>query len=396
MERNANLKQIMEWLIYGYIMVIMLSENTGTTSVKFIRIAFIAFFTLYFITKHVHWKSWYLLLSVIFLLYNYIMCNFAFSANFAKTFTSTLLYVTAVDVCIYFFLCEYDITEGIIKAIIAGAIILSLRIYLTNGPTVFLAARKADNTSANLLGYYCAVAALLSFYLLRKYPQKRKIYITLTGMLIVFMFLSASRKSFLFLGIPLVFYYVVNAKDSAVLIRNIIIIAFVFLCAYLLVMNVPLFYRLVGRRIDTMIAGFNGETTDASTQTRLNLIEWGIDWFKKRPIFGYGLSNFRALMKRYHPGMTAFYSHNNYVELLVNCGIVGTVIYYLLYAVILVKSFIILRRNKDLLITFMTGLMIAGIVCEYGLVTYNMPIYQLLLMVTYVLVFDRNVKGVSA
>ena len=80
------------------------------------------------------------------------------------------------------------------------------------------------------------------------------------------------------------------------------------------------------------------------------------------------------------------YAHNNYIELLVDIGIVGIVIYYLLYLKIIwngvIASIKVDKKNFILL-----GLMISFLVCEYGLVTYCEAVFQLILMILF-LFFD--------
>ncbi|MNC58345.1 hypothetical protein D3C75_1080670 [compost metagenome] len=72
------------------------------------------------------------------------------------------------------------------------------------------------------------------------------------------------------------------------------------------------------------------------------------------------------------------YAHNNYVELMVGVGLVGLVIYYLLYVYILHKNFkMMLQGNKNAIIFF--TLVIVLLITEIGLESFGDETYQILL-----------------
>lgn len=80
-------------------------------------------------------------------------------------------------------------------------------------------------------------------------------------------------------------------------------------------------YRFMGF-FDT-ISGVGG---DNSTDERAHLVELGLKQFYKDPFFGIGLNNFRLLFVKY--------AHNNFIELLVGVGLIGTILFYLIYSVV--------------------------------------------------------------
>ena len=63
--------------------------------------------------------------------------------------------------------------------------------------------------------------------------------------------------------------------------------------------------------------------------SRVMLIWYGWNWFLEHPVFGVGVNNFRALsnLVPLFAGKN-FYAHNNYIEMLVGCGLVGFILYY--------------------------------------------------------------------
>ena len=64
------------------------------------------------------------------------------------------------------------------------------------------------------------------------------------------------------------------------------------------------------------------ERTDESVAIRQNLVEVGLDLFKEHPVLGHGLGAFGRVSGY---GM---FAHNNYVEVAINGGIVGLLLYY--------------------------------------------------------------------
>ena len=67
------------------------------------------------------------------------------------------------------------------------------------------------------------------------------------------------------------------------------------------------------------------------------MMEFGWELFKERPVHGYGMNNFS---QKYYLNT---YSHNNYIELLVSCGIVGFALYY---AMLLLPALGLLFKRK--------------------------------------------------
>src|SRR5699024_3962119 len=85
---------------------------------------------------------------------------------------------------------------------------------------------------------------------------------------------------------------------------------------------------------------------------------------------GYGINNYIDLLGA-AIGEYA-YSHNNYVELLVGVGLIGTVVYYLAFIYIFRNAIRHLNNySKFAIVTVITILII-----DYGLVSYNLVYIQ--------------------
>lgn len=92
------------------------------------------------------------------------------------------------------------------------------------------------------------------------------------------------------------------------------------------IFNIPLLYNVVGYRIRDMFAsiGIGEAVTHAqSTTIRNRYIIMGLKSMWHHPLFGGGMNYFQFIND------AKYYSHNNYVEMLNNFGIIGTAIYYI-------------------------------------------------------------------
>ena len=90
-------------------------------------------------------------------------------------------------------------------------------------------------------------------------------------------------------------------------------------------------------------------------------------------------------------GIKGVYSHNNYIELLVNLGITGLCFYYYLYANIIYRYFKFKEKNKEH--TIAISLIISIIIAEIGQVTYSLAFLQLVILIIYSLMFFDKNKG---
>jgi len=89
--------------------------------------------------------------------------------------------------------------------------------------------------------------------------------------------------------------------------------------------------EFVSKRFESAQETIKGDEAEESTQLRLWLLENGLKLWKEEPVLGVGLNN-----SKYFLGSPV---HNNFLEILVNLGIVGFLIYYYFYFQIIWGSF---------------------------------------------------------
>ena len=188
------------------------------------------------------------------------------------------------------------------------------------------------------------------------------------------MALAGGRKFFILPIILLSINYILlqdNKGKKRVLIRGTIII-FALVALYNSVMNVPILYNAIGYRFEGLVNGISGNAFDRSAKTRMEMINTGIKLWLSSPIWGHGTDSFRLITS--YGG----YSHNNYVELLCNLGVIGFLVYY--YYVVNAINNIRYYWNSGADKWFWIILEVCLLVFDYGAVTYYTITSQMLLL----------------
>ncbi len=173
--------------------------------------------------------------------------------------------------------------------------------------------------------------------------------------------ISGSKKGYfgLFAGMGL--YFMLQSRGSKKIRRIASSILLVVLGLYLC-SSVPVLYDLIGKRFESFFETLFSGGGEGSTGERMELIKQGLNIWLEHPLLGCGLNNFSVLQTV----KVGYYAHNNYVELLADVGIVGTLMYY---SAVCRPVFIpIYRGNK--LAALMKSMALLLLVLEFGMVTY--------------------------
>jgi O-antigen ligase len=141
--------------------------------------------------------------------------------------------------------------------------------------------------------------------------------------------------------ILIIFYVVFVRFDSEILSQNI--------------------YNIFNRFESIQLLFKSEQLTYGSTADRLSFLKLGLSTFMDNPFFGVGSNNFVVLF----PGTG--YTHNNYIEILANLGIVGFLPFYLMYFVLIKKLSKI--SNKGIRY-FLLAFVALFLFKEFALVTY--------------------------
>jgi O-antigen ligase len=243
--------------------------------------------------------------------------------------------------------------------------------------------------NGNTIGIMMSLSSLISLVLI-KFEAKRhnkSVYILSIILTTIIALFTGSRKAVFFILFGFTMYTMMKSKKNKII--NFIKASIILLVAYQAIMNIPGLYKVLGIRLEGLISNFTGKgTVDHSTVLRMEYIEYGIEWFKSNPIFGYGINNYRVLLGKEIGTVT--YSHNNYIELLVGVGIIGIIIYYSGYLYVLINISKSAFKKKDPLFILLFIMLIAVLIAQYGFVTYYDFLINLILCIGFTTIRIRG------
>lgn len=245
--------------------------------------------------------------------------------------------------------------------------------------------------NANSIGSMAAVGIVFTIFVFlfhcEKPSAKDKVIVgTLIFAFSLMMILSGSRKSILLVGVTLLYYIMFSSKSH--IVRNVIVACLLIVLMFYLLYNVPFLYDNIGYRFESLFSMFEGSGGDKSSLARQEMINVGVDAFWEKPLFGYGINSFKEI---YGLAMgRTVYAHNNYIELLVDVGLVGFCIYY----VYLAGIFLLTKTKNDKKYIYLKALLLALLVADVGTVSYYDGFIQYVLCIVLVVLISsqRNPK----
>lgn len=292
-------------------------------------------------------------------------------------------YLLLVALILVFFLSQYKISQRMIEKILWSYTLASPFMLLILMATGKLTA-SADSErlgeelfgNANIMATMMMLSVLYAIWLLvygkngifKKATLIASVIINYYGM-----FLSGGRK---YIVVPIVFLYVLlilkrDKQGRLHFIRSTLVVAGIIVAVYLLIMKVPTFYEIIGTRMESLFSLMEGDykSADSSSIIRKRMIEIGLEKWKESPVWGYGFDSF----KYYNREVTGhfYYSHNNFVELFYDLGVIGFVAYYWLYF----KHFVVAYKNNGAFSNanraFVIAMVLSMLIYEYGAINYT-------------------------
>ncbi len=265
------------------------------------------------LTDDVIWKWIFIIYAGISLSWSLVREQDAAFKNIALNF---VLYILLA-----FYLSNKNRLEYIICGFAISGIVLSLYFLFKADMTAGRALLPGFNVNDIAQKEFFSVFMLLWLY------QDKKSKRLLLGVIICLapMVLSGSKKIILDVVIA-IFVYAIYYKKSYKKFLTLSLSVILVIIGYVLLINNQVLYSIIGHRLQGMLMGFfQTGSYDASDSLRLYLIKTGLDYWKDSPLFGIGLANFEFL------NIYGLYAHNNYIEILCNLGLVGLLIYYIMY-----------------------------------------------------------------
>ena len=381
-------------LLFLFIFCVEMFPN-GTNILKLIKLIFVVMVAVYilfikkFSTDNVYsrWLFGISLLSV-------LSYSWAASTAYALSGIQTVLLNSLCCFCV-FQLIIYNINWKIyiVNAVAFGAIARFIYVFFQNGFSVFRGLRNIGIvTGYNAVGMisglgvaFCIVGKMLEL------NKKHKWNILLTINIVICVF-SMSRKAMIYLIVPLVILYIFSGNNILKKLRNVIIVLLSLIVGYYIVTKIPFLYNFIGKGLESILQFMDNAAGDESAAGRMTRIQWGLTWFRKCPIYGYGIMNFNYLFSSVEKSTAMIVADNNYIEMLVNFGIIGVTVYYFIF----VRSIIfgIVSRffmQKERIISM--GILLAIIIGDFGSSSYIYLHSQLFLLIAILLLYDNNKRN---
>ena len=252
--------------------------------------------------------------------------------------TSVLIFV--LSFIVYNICLKYPESSEYIK----WAFILSLfiQIWISNNYIQYtewgtVDRHKGTLGNANLYALFINIAFIFLLQKIGKPNNIIKYLLIFSSLGLVFFEIinTGSRKGIFFTILIIIFYYFSSIRKIGNLNKVIYFIIGLFILSQfaLYTINSPYFYRF--------FESFYYNDVSLTDLHRYALAQDGIRLFYERPIFGWGADGFR-----YFNNVDFTYSHMNFLELLVNYGIIGFILFYSMYFVIF-KNFKALNSYEE-------------------------------------------------
>lgn len=201
----------------------------------------------------------------------------------------------------------------------------------------------------NSFGYYLLSMIPISFALYKdKINEKRKyIYLFLIFILLFLIFATFSRGAWICL-LVIIFTYAI--------IKNRALILIILIASLLAYSFVPMVTERVNDIFDPSV--------DSSLTGRLNTYKRSLPAFSAAPILGHGFGSFEAINLEYNEEAiyyTFLESHNDYLRMLIELGIVGFVFYVLIFITLLydlIRTYLKLDKDNYLKIYYLGAILI--------------------------------------
>jgi O-antigen ligase len=257
---------------------------------------------------------------------------FAIDSNTSVVKVRTLVLLFVLMTSMINYIDKLNKLEKLMKYFAYSGFITSVYVIL-NSDFTNITRFGSELGNVNAIGMILGISSVFCFYFILENKDYKFIPMLLINTIVIF--LTGSRKSLLFLVFTLII--LIFSKREKKLRNNIKVFMwsaiFVLIILYA-IYNVPMFYQIIGRRMENMLNFVFGEgTKEGSMNTRFMMIQMGWDWFKEHPFIGCGIDSYRILLGQEIGTIT--YSHNNIIELLVGIGMFGTITYYLTHIVVI-------------------------------------------------------------
>jgi O-antigen ligase len=253
---------------------------------------------------------------------------FAQNRSTVRTTSWTLIQMLVLDIGILVVAQEKEVIRKALIAYVVGVYMMAVMLFLRYGVNTFTVINSwrllgAEDIAININSIGSAGAWSASILLMLYGIEKKKRYLWLSIVPILFALISSSRASILIVLVCVIMYSLFSGKRDSVFKAAITL--GIMIIIYYVVKQLNWFPTVI-ERFDELLNIKDGiENTDGSTKFRYEMVLYGLDMMKQHPIFGYGMGQF-AYYSIYDGG---YYSpHNTFIQVGIAFGIVGLLVWY--------------------------------------------------------------------
>lgn len=287
--------------------------------------------------------------------------------------------------------------KKLLNSVVSGTVLAAMYVWISSGAGTNngygrLGHNDEIGNIVNLLSHMSAFAIVFNLYhILESFTHKKKAGLVLYTVLEIFLFYIVLRTGsrtgviIVFTGIALaLFLYTETSKKPFYILGGIAVC----LAAYQWLSETALFQTLYKTSFENLVHFFTkGKSVgEISLGVRFEMILKGLELWRERPLFGWGIGTFSDLA-----GYN-MYSHCDYVELLFGTGLIGALFFYSFLFFSLIRLFKMKKvRNAGVSIALSSGLAI--LVSNFSAVTYNSFLMMVYMLYIYKTVLFETENG---
>ncbi|HIX67196.1 MAG TPA: O-antigen ligase family protein [Candidatus Anaerostipes excrementavium] len=392
---KVKVKKTSDIILVLFLLSIQVFTN-GSTIMKAMKLVCVSLtFILIIFKRNIKWNNY---LSWIFL--NTILAMFSYFWALSKEYAlDGLKTVLLNSLCLFSIIqlvyMSKDWRLAVYNSLSIGPILRFLVLIFQYGFSVFGGLRNLEATGYNSIGMFAGLGVSFSLlvyvYYQQKYGLLKKLVLFRFFLNSIIVALSMSRKAFMYLVIPIAIFCLLSSRNYIKAFRNVILVCFGCIAVYFAVLNIPFLYNYIGAGLSSLFKFWKKSNGDISAAGRMTRILFGLKWFNKNPLLGYGVMNYNYLFGSVQPFSDMVIADNNYIDLLVNYGVVGFVIYYSIHVISLVYA--LKNRRRDLKQQSMAfAILLTLLICDYGSSSYIYLHCQLYLAIVILILYEGERK----
>lgn len=259
-------------------------------------------------------------LMFLFHLYMFVAAFFSKEPSVSLSYWVNYSYDYAIYLCVLaLWGMKKDCTFLIRVAGLAALVMACMLVFVPSMRVGASRARLAEGTNPNTLGLTLALGFWAIAYTVK---FKLRNFAVCLAALVIFalaIIMTGSRKSLIVLAIAAAFFFALYCSNVGGWKRSLVIVI-------IAISSVFLVGLIVSAYTESSIAERFATSFESQTdRVRIRMLQNSVLAFLKNPIFGYGYQGYRM----YYGGT---YSHSTLGELIVNGGIIGSVLYVWVFA----------------------------------------------------------------